>query len=246
MSKTRAERDSLGTVDVPADRLWGAQTQRSLTHFAISNERMPADFIQALAAVKQACARVNRDLGLLPPAAADAIVAAAAEVIDGGRNEEFPLSVWQTGSGTQTNMNMNEVLANRASELLGGERGQKRLVHPNDEVNGGQSSNDIFPTAMHVAAATVVHGHLLPSLRQLRTAITAKSVAFAAIIKIGRTHLQDATPVTLGQEFSGWAAQLELAEQAIESALPGLCALAAGGTAVGTGLNTHPEFGARV
>src|SRR5688572_12469183 len=178
MSKTRAERDSLGTVDVPADRLWGAQTQRSLTHFAISNERMPADFIQALAAVKQACARVNRDLGLLPPAAADAIVAAAAEVIDGGRNEEFPLAIWQTGSGTQTNMNMNEVLANRASELLGGERGMARLVHPNDQVNLGQSSNDIFPTAMHVAAARAVHEDLLPAVEVLKTTLAKKSDAF--------------------------------------------------------------------
>lgn len=242
----RQERDSFGDIEVPSEALWGAQTQRSLHHFAISTERMPVEMIHALALVKRACAGSNRDLGLLDAKKADAIIVAADEVLAGRHADAFPLSVWQTGSGTQTNMNMNEVLANRASELLGGERGQKRLVHPNDEVNRGQSSNDIFPTAMHVAAAIVVHGRLLPAVRQLRAAITAKSVAFAAVIKIGRTHLQDATPLTLGQELSGWAAQLELAEQAIESALPNLCALAVGGTAVGTGLNTHPEFGARV
>lgn len=242
----RLEQDSFGNIEVPLEALWGAQTQRSLHHFAISTERMPEELIYALALVKQACASSNRELGLLDVKKADAIIAAADEVLAGKHADAFPLSVWQTGSGTQSNMNMNEVLANRASELLGGERGQKRLVHPNDEVNRGQSSNDIFPTAMHVAAAIVVYGKLLPPLRQLRAAITAKSVAFAAIIKIGRTHLQDATPVTLGQELSGWAAQLDLAEQAIDSTLPNLCALAAGGTAVGTGLNTHPEFGARV
>ena len=245
-NKHRLELDSFGAIEVSADALWGAQTQRSLHHFAISTERMPQAFIHALARVKRAAALANRELGLLDAKKTDAIVAAADEVLTGKHADAFPLSVWQTGSGTQTNMNMNEVLANRASELLGGERGQKRLIHPNDDVNRGQSSNDIFPTAMHVAAASAVHGELLPALRQLRAAITAKSVAFAAIIKIGRTHLQDATPVTLGQELAGWAAQLELAEQAISSALPNLCALAAGGTAVGTGLNTHPEFGARV
>ena len=242
----RLEQDSFGNIEVPSEALWGAQTQRSLHHFAISTERMPEEMIYALALVKRACASSNRELGLLDEKKADAIIAAADEVIAGKHADAFPLSVWQTGSGTQTNMNMNEVLANRASELLGGERGQKRLVHPNDEVNHGQSSNDIFPTAMHVAAAIVVHGKLLPALRQLRAAIAAKSVAFSAIIKIGRTHLQDATPVTLGQELSGWAAQLDLAEHAITSSLSNLCALAAGGTAVGTGLNTHPEFGARV
>lgn len=245
-SDYRLERDSFGDIEVPADALWGAQTQRSLHHFAISTERMPAELIHALALVKRAAALANRELGLQDAQKADAIIAAADEVLAGMHADAFPLSVWQTGSGTQTNMNMNEVLANRASELLGGERGQHRLVHPNDDVNRGQSSNDIFPTAMHVAAAIAMHGKLLPSLRQLRAAVTAKSVEFSAIIKIGRTHLQDATPVTLGQEMSGWAAQLDLAEQAIESALPNLCALAAGGTAVGTGLNTHPEFGARV
>jgi fumarate hydratase, class II len=242
----RLEHDSFGDIEVPASALWGAQTQRSLQYFAISTERMPDALLHALALVKRACAVSNLQLGLLEEGKTNAIIAAADEVLAGQHTDAFPLSVWQTGSGTQSNMNMNEVLANRASELLGGERGQKRLVHPNDHVNLGQSSNDIFPTAMHVAAALVVHGKLLPALRQLRTAITAKSVAFAAIIKIGRTHLQDATPLTLGQELSGWAAQLELAEQAVEHALPGLCALAAGGTAVGTGLNTHPEFGARV
>jgi fumarate hydratase class II len=242
----RLERDSFGDIEVPASALWGAQTQRSLHYFAISAERMPTPFLHALTWVKRACAKSNRDLGLLDTRKADAIVAAADEILSGQHADAFPLSVWQTGSGTQTNMNMNEVLANRASELLGGERGQKRLIHPNDDVNLGQSSNDIFPTAMHVAAATTLHADLLPALRQLRAAITAKSIAFAATIKIGRTHLQDATPITLGQEFSGWAAQLELAERAVESSIPALCALAAGGTAVGTGLNTHPEFGARV
>jgi len=245
-SEYRLEQDSFGDIEVPAHALWGAQTQRSLHHFAISTERMPTELIHALALVKRAAALANRELGLLEARKADAVIAAADEVLAGMHADAFPLSVWQTGSGTQTNMNMNEVLANRASELLGGERGQKRLLHPNDDVNRGQSSNDIFPTAMHVAAAIAVHGRLLPGLRQLRAAVTAKSVEFAAIIKIGRTHLQDATPVTLGQEMSGWAAQLDLAEQAIASTLPNLCALAAGGTAVGTGLNTHPEFGARV
>ncbi|MDE2599928.1 MAG: class II fumarate hydratase [Rhodocyclaceae bacterium] len=242
----RLERDSFGDIEVPSAALWGAQTQRSLHYFGISTERMPPELVHALALVKRACALGNRELGLLDAGKADAIVAAADEVLAGQHADAFPLSIWQTGSGTQTNMNMNEVLANRASELLGGERGQKRLVHPNDEVNRGQSSNDIFPTAMHVAAALTVHGKLLPALRQLSAAVTAKSVAFSAVIKIGRTHLQDATPLTLGQEFSGWAAQLTLTERAIESALPGLCALAAGGTAVGTGLNTHPAFGDHV
>ena len=194
----RLEKDSFGDIEVPSEALWGAQTQRSLHHFAISTERMPEELIYAQALVKRACASSNSALGLLDTKKADAIIEAADEVLAGQHADAFPLSVWQTGSGTQSNMNMNEVLANRASELLGGERGQKRLVHPNDEVNRGQSSNDIFPTAMHVAAAIVVHGKLLPALRQLRTAITAKSVAYSAIIKIGRTHLQDATPVNAG------------------------------------------------
>jgi fumarate hydratase class II len=238
--------DSFGPVDVPADRLWGAQTQRSLEHFAISSERMPRELILALATVKAACARVNRDLGLLPAAVADAIAAAAREVVLGLHQQEFPLSVWQTGSGTQTNMNMNEVLANRASELLGGARGMKRGVHPNDAVNLGQSSNDIFPTAMHVAAASAIARSLLPALQALRQTLAAKASAFDDVVKIGRTHLQDATPLTLGQEFSGYAAQLAYAESLVDHALAGLCSLAVGGTAVGTGLNTHREFGVRV
>jgi len=246
MVAMRTERDSFGPIEVPAERLWGAQTQRSLQYFAISTERMPPELVLALAAVKRACAVVNRDLGLLDGKTADAIAAAADEVLAGQHDGEFPLSVWQTGSGTQSNMNMNEVLANRASELLGGARGEDRLVHANDAVNLGQSSNDIFPTAMHVAACAGLRNNLLPALRALRERLAEKSVAFAGIVKIGRTHLQDATPLTLGQEFSGYVAQLELAESIIAAALPPLQALAVGGTAVGTGLNTHAEFGARV
>lgn len=247
MTKTvRSETDSFGPIDVPADALWGAQTQRSLAHFHISSEKMPPELIQALARVKRACAEANRELGKLDDAKAAAIVGAADEVLAGRHAGEFPLSVWQTGSGTQSNMNMNEVLANRASELLGGRRGPDRLVHPNDDVNRGQSSNDIFPTAMHVAAATQVAERLLPSLGLLRRALEAKAQAFAGIVKIGRTHLQDATPLTLGQEMSGWAAQLALAEQAVRAAQPMLCQLAVGGTAVGTGLNTDPRFGGAV
>ena len=246
MSATRTESDTFGSIEVPTERLWGAQTQRSLLHFAISDERLPLALIVALAQVKRACAFVNRELGRLASAKANAIMAAADEVIIGDHPHEFPLSVWQTGSGTQSNMNMNEVLANRASEMLGGTRGTQRLVHPNDEVNLGQSSNDIFPTAMHVAAATVLAAQLLPALKLLRHDLQAKAEAFAGIIKIGRTHLQDATPLTLGQEFSGYVAQLDLSRFAIEANTAGLHALAVGGTAVGTGLNTHPEFGARV
>ena len=245
-SATRTERDSFGAIEVPADRLWGAQTQRSLDHFDISTEQMPEDLILALATIKSACARVNSELGLLPQDKAQAIVAAADEVLFGTHEQEFPLSVWQTGSGTQSNMNMNEVLANRASELLGGERGQQRCVHPNDDVNLGQSSNDIFPTAMHLAAAIGIARAVLPALAQLRTSLAEKSAAFADIVKIGRTHLQDATPLTLGQEFSGYVAQLDHAEAVLTAALTSLYPLAAGGTAVGTGLNTHPEFGERV
>ncbi|AUH52308.1 class II fumarate hydratase [Chromobacterium sp. ATCC 53434] len=242
----RSETDSFGPIDVPAAALWGAQTQRSLAHFHISSEKMPPELIRALARVKRACAEANRELGKLDGAKADAIAAAADEVLAGRHDGEFPLSVWQTGSGTQSNMNMNEVLANRGSELLGGERGQARRIHPNDDVNRGQSSNDIFPTAMHVAAATQLAERLLPSLGLLRRALDAKAQAFADIVKIGRTHLQDATPLTLGQEISGWAAQLELSEQAVRAAQPMLCQLAVGGTAVGTGLNTDPRFGAAV
>ena len=246
MAGTRLEKDSFGPIEVPAERLWGAQTERSRRFFRISSERMPLAVIHALALVKRSAARVNRSLGLLEARKAEAIERAADEVLAGRHDEEFPLVVWQTGSGTQTNMNVNEVLANRASELLGGERGQKRLVHPNDDVNLGQSSNDVFPTAMHVAAARAVEHDLLPRLERLEATLAAKAEEFADIVKIGRTHLQDATPLTLGQEFSGYVAQLAQAEAAIELALPGLCELAIGGTAVGTGLNTHPEFGARV
>ena len=246
MSGTRLEKDSFGPIEVPAERLWGAQTERSRRYFRISSERMPLAVIHALALAKRSAARVNRALGLLDARKADAIERAADEVLAGRHDEEFPLVVWQTGSGTQSNMNVNEVLANRASELLGGERGQKRLVHPNDDVNCGQSSNDVFPTAMHVAAARAIEHDLLPRLERLEATLSAKAEEFAAIVKIGRTHLQDATPLTLGQEFSGYVEQLAQAEAAIELALPGLCELAIGGTAVGTGLNTHPEFGARV
>ena len=242
----RKERDSFGTIEVPADRLWGAQTQRSLEHFHISSERMPEEIIMALAKVKRACALVNRELGLLNNDKAKAIVQAADEVLAGLHRHEFPLSVWQTGSGTQSNMNINEVLANRASELLGGVRGEARNIHPNDDVNLGQSSNDIFPTAMHVAAVIGISQKLLPALATLRATLKLKSDAFANIVKIGRTHLQDATPLTLGQEFSGYVAQLNLAEAMLLAMLAPLYELAVGGTAVGTGLNTHAEFGERV
>lgn len=244
--QTRVEKDTFGPIDVPAQHLWGAQTQRSLQFFAISHEKMPAPLITALAQVKRAAARVNAELGLLDGRAAHAIEAAADEIIAGRWPDEFPLSVWQTGSGTQTNMNVNEVLANRASELLGGERGEARLVHPNDHVNRGQSSNDVFPTAMHVAAALQIHARLLPALARLRKTLGDKARAYADIVKIGRTHLQDATPLTLGQELSGHEAQLLLAEEQIRHAQRSLLQLAIGGTAVGTGLNTHPEFGAKV
>jgi len=244
--ETRLEKDSFGPIAVPAARLWGAQTQRSLEHFAISSERMAPELIAALAQVKRAAAAVNRSLGLLPAELAQAIMRAADEVLEGRHPDEFPLAVWQTGSGTQTNMNMNEVLANRGSELLGGVRGEGRLLHPNDHVNMGQSSNDIFPTAMHVAAAGAVFHALLPALARLRGTLETKARDFADIVKIGRTHLQDATPLTLGQEFSGYVAQLEYAEHALKQAAPALLLLAAGGTAVGTGLNTHPDFAARI
>ncbi len=246
MSNFRKEHDTFGAIEVSTDRLWGAQTQRSLEHFHISSEQMPPELIFALAQVKRACALVNRDLGLLSGEKSAAITQAADEVLADKHAREFPLSVWQTGSGTQTNMNLNEVLANRASELLGGTRGKERLVHPNDEVNLGQSSNDIFPTAMHVAATIGIAQALLPALRKLRATLDKKSRSFDDIVKIGRTHLQDATPLTLGQEFSAYVAQLDYAESIITAALPALCELAVGGTAVGTGLNTHAEFGARV
>jgi len=246
MADYRIECDTFGEIRVPAGRLWGAQTQRSLENFRISGERMPPELIHALARVKRACAVVNRDLGQLSADKSDAIVAAADEVLAGGHDGEFPLVVWQTGSGTQTNMNLNEVLANRASELMGGERGEKRSVHPNDDVNRGQSSNDVFPTAMHVAAVQALHDRLVPAVRRLRDTLAVKSEAFADIVKIGRTHLQDATPLTLGQEFSGWVSQLDHGIAHVQASLTHLCELALGGTAVGTGLNAHPEFGARV
>jgi fumarate hydratase class II len=245
-AKTRTERDTFGPIDVPADRLWGAQTQRSLTNFKISGERMPKAFVEALATVKKAAALVNMDLGTLDAKKGRAIVGAADEVLEGRHDGEFPLVIWQTGSGTQTNMNMNEVLANRASEILGGERGEKRLVHPNDDVNKGQSSNDVFPTAMSVAAATALRRDVIPSVSRLRDALGAKVDAFAGIVKIGRTHLQDATPLTLAQEFSGYVAQLDHGIGHLEAALPHLQELALGGTAVGTGLNAHPEYAVRV
>ncbi|MFZ2161737.1 MAG: class II fumarate hydratase [Sideroxyarcus sp.] len=243
---TRTERDSFGPIEVPSERLWGAQTQRSLQFFSISKERIPNEVIMALADIKRSAALVNLGLGQLNQEKVSAIVQAADEVLAGKHKLEFVLSAWQTGSGTQTNMNMNEVIANRASELLGGERGSKRKIHPNDDVNLGQSSNDVFPTAMSVAAAIAIVRHLLPSLITLRKTLQQKSEAFADIVKIGRTHLQDATPLTLGQEFSGYVAQLLHAEAAINATLPPLYQLAIGGTAVGTGLNTHEHFGERV
>ncbi len=246
MTTVRHEKDSMGAIDVPADKLWGAQTQRSLEHFRISTEKMPVSLIQALALTKRAAAKVNQDLGLLTADKATAIINAADEVLAGKHPDEFPLAIWQTGSGTQSNMNMNEVLANRASELLGGVRGMERKVHPNDDVNKSQSSNDVFPTAMHVAAVIAVREQLIPHLNVLKTTLNEKAQAFRDIVKIGRTHLQDATPLTLGQEISGWVAMLEHNLKHIEYSLPHLAELALGGTAVGTGLNTHPEYAVRV
>jgi fumarate hydratase, class II len=246
MANVRIERDTFGNIEVPADRLWGAQTQRSLQNFKISGERMPRELVAALAQVKRAAAQVNLELGVLAKDKAQAIIAAADEVIAGKHDGEFPLVVWQTGSGTQSNMNMNEVLANRGSEILGGERGESRKLHPNDDVNKGQSSNDVFPTAMSVAATTAVIEHVLPSVAKLRDTLAKKAADNADIVKIGRTHLQDATPLTVGQEMSGWVAQLDHGVAHLKAALPHLCELALGGTAVGTGLNAHPEFATRV
>ncbi len=246
MTSHRSEKDSMGAIDVPADKLWGAQTQRSLEHFRISTEKMPVSLLRALALTKRAAAKVNQDLGLLAAEKAQAIISAADEVLKGDHPDEFPLAIWQTGSGTQSNMNMNEVLANRASELLGGERGMARKVHPNDDVNKSQSSNDVFPTAMHVASVIAVREDLIPSLLELTRTLAEKSRAYADIVKIGRTHLQDATPLTLGQEISGWVAMLEHNLKHIENSLPHLSELDLGGTAVGTGLNTHPEYAHRV
>ena len=243
---TRIERDTFGPIAVAADKLWGAQTQRSLQNFDISGEQQPREIIHALAQTKRSAARVNHALGLQDEAKTKAIVAAADEVIAGKHPGEFPLVVWQTGSGTQTNMNVNEVLANRASELLGGKRGEGRLVHPNDDVNRSQSSNDVFPTAMHMAAATAITGKLLPAIEKLRATLAQKSRDFDDIVKIGRTHLQDATPLTLGQEFSGYVAQLAHGEKHIRGALPHLYELALGGTAVGTGLNAPAGYAEKV
>jgi fumarate hydratase class II len=243
---SRTESDTFGPIEVPTQALWGAQTQRSLENFRISSERQAPELIDALALIKRAAAVVNHELGLLDERQAAAIVAAADEIRAGVHANEFPLVVWQTGSGTQTNMNLNEVIANRASELLGGGRGAQRLVHPNDAVNLGQSSNDVFPTAMHIAAARGIAEQLLPALTALRDTLRSKSERFAAIVKIGRTHLQDATPLTLGQEFSGYVAQLTHGIERANAVLPHLYELALGGTAVGTGLNAHPRFAVRV
>jgi fumarate hydratase class II len=242
MTKTRTESDTFGPIDVADDRYWGAQTQRSLENFPIGTEHMPRPIIRALGIVKRAAAETNQKLGKLDGKRAKAIIAAAQEVIDGKLDDYFPLVVWQTGSGTQTNMNANEVIANRANEFLGGKRGQKSPVHPNDHVNMSQSSNDCFPTAMHIAAAEEIHGKLLPALAHLHDALSAKVKAFSGIVKIGRTHTQDATPLTLGQEFSGYAAQVKEGARRAQSVLRDLYPLAQGGTAVGTGLNSPPQF----
>jgi fumarate hydratase class II len=242
----RVETDSMGEIGVPANHYWGAQTERSLHHFAIGEDRMPVELIKAFAILKKAAALVNHDLGKLPKDKCDLIVQAADEVIAGKLAGEFPLRIWQTGSGTQTNMNLNEVISNRAIEIAGGEMGSKKPVHPNDHVNMSQSSNDTFPTAMYVAAATAVNEQLIPAVKLLHDAIAKKAAEFADIVKIGRTHLQDATPLTFGQEMGGWASLLERDLKRVEQTLDGLYELAIGGTAVGTGLNTHPEFAERV
>jgi len=246
MANVRIESDTMGTIEVAADRYWGAQTERSLHHFAISDETMPPALIKAFGVLKLASAQVNEALGKLPKDKAELIERAAREVIDGTLASEFPLRIWQTGSGTQTNMNVNEVISNRAIEMAGGEMGSKTPVHPNDHVNMSQSSNDTFPTAMHIAAVVEITDRLIPSVTRLRDALDAKAKAYAGVTKIGRTHLMDATPLTLGQEFSGYVAQLDADLDRLNVVLPGLYELAAGGTAVGTGLNTHPEFGERV
>jgi fumarate hydratase, class II len=245
MTRTRTESDSMGQIEVPANVYWGAQTQRSLLHFNIGRDTMPPELIRAFGILKKACALVNLDLGKLPPEKAKLIVAAADEVIAGKLNEQFPLRIWQTGSGTQTNMNVNEVISNRAIEMAGGAMGSKKPIHPNDDVNMSQSSNDTFPAAMHIAAADRVKRALIPAIKTVHDAIAAKAKEFDSIVKIGRTHLQDAVPLTVGQEFSGWASLLERDIKRLEQALDGLYDLAIGGTAVGTGLNAHPEFAER-
>jgi len=242
----RNESDSMGAVEVPADKYWGAQTQRSKQNFRIGGERIPLEIIHAFGVLKKAAALTNRALDNLEPEIAELVVKASDEVIEGKLDDHFPLVVWQTGSGTQSNMNVNEVISNRAIEMAGGEMGSKKPVHPNDHVNRSQSSNDTFPTAMHIAAVMIIEDHLLPKVRQLRDTLEKKSADYADIIKIGRTHLQDATPLTLGQEIGGWASQLDHAIAAIEATLPQLGELALGGTAVGTGLNTHPQYAVKV
>src|SRR5271167_1969834 len=242
----RTETDSMGAIEVAADRYWGAQTERSLLHFAIGFDRMPRSIVRAFGILKKGAAEVNRDLGKLPPDKTRLITTAADEVIAGKLDEHFPLRIWQTGSGTQTNMNANEVISNRAIELAGGVMGSKKPIHPNDDVNMSQSSNDTFPGAMHIAAVEVIHHRLLPAIKELRDALAEKAERFKDIIKIGRTHLMDAVPLTLGQEFSGYVAQLDQDIERIKAALPNLYELALGGTAVGTGLNTHKEFAERV
>ncbi len=245
VAPTRTETDSMGAIEVRQDRYWGAQTERSLIHFAIGEDRMPRPLIRAIGILKQAAAIVNRQLGKLPEEKARLILAAADEVISGKLDDHFPLRIWQTGSGTQTNMNANEVISNRGIELAGGKLGSKKPLHPNDDVNMSQSSNDTFPTAMHIAAAEELVHLLVPAVRELRDALDAKSREFAELIKIGRTHLMDAVPLTLGQEFSGYVAQLDADLKRIDAVLPDIYELAIGGTAVGTGLNTHPEFAER-
>ncbi|TLP64411.1 class II fumarate hydratase [Parasedimentitalea maritima] len=246
MSETRTETDSFGPLEVPADKYWGAQTQRSIMNFPIGWEKQPVAIVRALGVIKKACAMANKESGKMEAKIADAVIQAAGEVIDGKFDDNFPLVVWQTGSGTQSNMNSNEVIANRAIEILGGVIGTKDPVHPNDHCNMGQSSNDTFPTAMHIAAAMTVRDLLLPGLNKLLTALEAKSDEFKDIIKIGRTHTQDATPLTLGQEFGGYAHQIRMGIQRIEAALPGIYELAQGGTAVGTGLNTQHGWSEKV
>jgi fumarate hydratase class II len=242
----RLETDSMGSIEVPNDRYYGAQTARALRHFQIGDERMPQDLIWAMGLIKKAAALTHKELGVLPPDKADLIARAAEDVIDGSLAAHFPLMIWQTGSGTQTHMNVNEVIANRAIELAGGELGSKTPIHPNDEVNKGQSSNDVFPTAMHIAAVQAITHRLLPMVTRLRDTLQAKADLFSDIVKVGRTHLMDATPLTLGQEFSGYVAQLDHGLTHLEQCLSPLYELAMGGTAVGTGLNTHAAFAARV
>ncbi len=243
-SSFRTESDSMGEIPVPADKYWGAQTERSLLHFNIGDDKMPREMIRALGILKKAAAQVNEDLGKLPAEKSKLIEQAADEVIEGKLDQHFPLRIWQTGSGTQTNMNANEVISNRAIELAGGVMGSKKPIHPNDDVNMSQSSNDTFPTAMYIAAAEGL-SQLIPEIENLHDAIDAKAREFADVVKIGRTHLQDATPLTVGQEMSGWANLLERNIDRLKLVLPGLFDLAIGGTAVGTGLNSHPEFGER-